>query len=824
VLTEAELAQILPALVVDAPVTITLVDLRQRICYVNRIEHGFRLSEVEGIRVEQLLPAADRERVTGVIAEVLATGVAGSYENQLLTPVGLARFFTRVGAVKIAGEIRYASLVSHEITREHSARQATLREHALLAALERINRVLAAPGGEPMFERVLSEMLSLFDCDRAFLAYPCDPEASEFSVVYEQTVPAFPGAKGRVLPVDPWIAERFRLALQNIGSVVRNDPVQNPLPEGPSAISDYQLRSMLFVAVQPELDKPWLLGIHHCREVRVYDAEIPLLAALAARIADGLRAWTTQQAMRQSEARFRLLVEHAPEAIVILDAATAKFVEVNSKAVELFGVPRAELLQLGPLDLSPARQPDGSSSAERAGPLIAAALAGESPVFEWVHQHASGAPLECEVRLLHLPHPEQPWVRGSILHIADRKRAERENERLSAQLAQAQKMQAIGHLTGGVAHDFNNLLTVISGSLEMMELEAQSNENLRSFGESALDACRRAAALTQRLLAFSRQQPLRPTSVNVEQLLRGMEGLLGRTLGETIRIEITYPEGLWPCEVDSAQLESAILNLSINARDAMPAGGVLRIEAGNAAFPLALGQLGPHAEPPALTPDEELSGGDYVVVSVSDDGSGIEPHLLSKVFEPFFTTKEVGKGSGLGLSMVYGFAKQSRGHVRIQSQLGRGTTIKLLLPRSAGSTVPEPVRETPVRAPQGDRELVLVVEDDAQLRALVVELLRRLGYRTLAAGDAASALRQLAESDGVAMLLADMVLPGGMNGAELAKRAKALVPGLPVLFMSGYTENAVIHDGRLDAGVQLLEKPFTSHALASAMRKALTRA
>jgi signal transduction histidine kinase len=466
-------------------------------------------------------------------------------------------------------------------------------------------------------------------------------------------------------------------------------------------------------------------------------------------------------------------------------------------------------LQVGPLELSPPTQADGTSTAERAPPLLAAALAGESPPFEWLHRHASGALLECEVRLLHLPHRDKRWVRGSILNIADRKRAERENERLSSQLSQAQKMQAIGHLTGGVAHDFNNLLTVIGGSLEMMELETQSDPDLRNYGLLALDACRRAAALTQRLLAFSRQQPLRPRAVSLAQLLSGMEGLLGRTLGETVHLVVICSPDLWLCEVDPAQLESAILNLSINARDAMFEGGHLTIDACNIVLDAS-----------ALPVDEDLPPGDYVRLSVTDDGTGIAPELLSKVFEPFFTTKDVGKGSGLGLSMVYGFAKQSRGQVKIYSELGHGTTVRLFLPRSYEATQAEVAQPTR-RIPRGNRELVLVVEDDSNLRGLAVELLHHLGYRTLASGDAATALGLLAETREVALLLADMVLPGGMNGAELARRAHALDPGLPVLFMSGYTESAVIHNGRLDAGVRLLEKPFTTSALAVAVRKAL---
>jgi PAS domain S-box-containing protein len=808
-LAESEFDAIWPALLEATPITVAVLDHERRVRYANLVEHGFDRNAVLGVPIDGLLPAADRARITGLIDEVFRTGKPNTYETRMVAPKGLVLYFVRLNALVIDGVIRYVVLVSFDITEEHEQRKFREREHAVLAALEPVNRVLlSAPVAEPMLDRLLEEILTLFDCDRAFLGYPCDPKAPEFTIVYEQTVPEFERPKGLTLPVDAIIAERFEVALGQ-GGAVRHDPECNPIPPEHES-NPFNVRSMLFAAVHTGVDKPWILGIHHCRTPRVYDSEVALLAAIAARVGDGLRTWKLQEAMRQSEQRFRLLVEHAPEAIVILDAATGKFVEANRKASELFGMSRERLLEAALLELSPAAQSDGTSSAERAQQLLSATLAGESPVFEWLHLHASGALLECEVRLLHLPYPDRRWVRGSILDITERKRAQRDNARLSSQLAQAQKMQAIGHLTGGVAHDFNNLLTVIGGGLEMMELESHADENTRINGLMALDACRRAAALTQRLLAFSRQQPLRPRATDIEQLLRGMEGLLRRSLGETIQIEVVCSAGLWPCEVDSAQLESALLNLSINARDAMPRGGHLTIDACNIALDAG-----------ALAAGDELSAGDYTRVSVTDDGTGIAPELLGQVFEPFFTTKDVGKGSGLGLSMVYGFAKQSRGHVKIYSELGQGTTVRLFLPRSRSALVPEPAQPRAQGTPRGRRELLLVVEDDANLRSLAVELLQRLGYRTLAAGDAAGALGLLVENPEVSLLLADMVLPGGKNGAQLAGEVQRLRPGLPVLFMSGYTESAVIHNGRLDEGVRLLEKPFTTNALASAVRKAL---
>ncbi len=540
---------------------------------------------------------------------------------------------------------------------------------------------------------------------------------------------------------------------------------------------------------------------------------MPLLSAIAARIGDGLRMWETQQAMHQGEQRFRLQVEHAPEAIVILDMDTGKFVEVNSKAVELFGLPREELLKVGPLELSPPTQADGSSSVELAMPRLAAALAGESPVFEWLHTHASGQILECEVRLLHLPHPEHRWVRGSILHIADRKRAQRENERLSLQLAQAQKMEAIGHLTGGVAHDFNNLLTVITGSLEMMAM------GIYDDGHDARHSHARARRLQARLAAHAAAaRLLTPAAAAAALDQRG--GAAVRHAGAAARarsarrsqIQVLPADNLWSCEVDPAQLESAILNL-VHQR--------ARRDAGRRPSRARRQQHATVEERFARTV-EDLDAGDYVVARgerrrhrhrAGDPGQGVRALLHDQ-----------GGRQGQRPRPQHGLRlRQAVARPRQDLQRARPRHDRASCSCRAARTSRRRWRRANRRrvGPTGNRELLLVVEDDPALRALVVQLLHRLGYRTVAAGDAASALRLLAAEPEVALLLADMVLPGGKNGAELSREAVALKPELPVLFMSGYTENAVIHNGRLDPGVRLLEKPFTTNKLAEAVRAAL---
>ena len=374
------------------------------------------------------------------------------------------------------------------------------------------------------------------------------------------------------------------------------------------------------------------------------------------------------------------------------------------------------------------------------------------------------------------------------------------------QLRQAQKMEAVGQLTAGVAHDFNNLLLVISGNAELLADELGAEHSRLS---ALMRAARRGAELTQRLLAFSRKQVLRPETLNANELIADITDLLRRTLGEHIDIETNTAAELWNCEVDSAQLENALINLAINARDAMPSGGKLTMETANA--PL---------DDQDLAAQADINPGQYVMLGVTDTGCGVSPKNLKHVFEPFFTTKPVGSGSGLGLSMVYGFIKQSKGHVSIDSEEGKGTTIKLYLPRSVET---ETVKSKQARedVPGARGETVLLVEDDADVRDFTVFLLSGLGYRTIEAANGAEALELLKTADDVNLLVTDVVLSGGMNGSELAAEAKRRLPGTRVLFMSGYTENALGEQSRLDADAEFLQKPFNRDDFARALRRLL---
>jgi signal transduction histidine kinase/CheY-like chemotaxis protein len=384
-----------------------------------------------------------------------------------------------------------------------------------------------------------------------------------------------------------------------------------------------------------------------------------------------------------------------------------------------------------------------------------------------------------------------------------------EIEANEAQIRQAQKMEAIGQLTGGVAHDFNNILTVITGTIEILGDAVKDRPHLSQITNMISAAASRGADLTQHLLAFARQQPLQPRSTDVNALVIDAARLLRPTLGEQIEIDSMLAHDCAPALIDPSQLSTAILNLALNARDAMPNGGKLTLETKNVVLDETYASM-----------NSEVKPGNYVMIAVSDTGEGIPGTLLDKVFDPFFTTKEVGKGSGLGLSMVYGFVKQSNGHIKIYSEEGHGTAVKLYLPQAAGVAL-APAAEIGLSGGEHGDESILIVEDDALVREYVVTQISRFGYQTLTASNAAEGLAIINGVERIDLLFTDVIIPGGMNGRQLATEALKQRPGLKVLYTSGYTENAIVHHGRLDAGVLLLPKPYLSSDLARMIRTAL---
>jgi PAS domain S-box-containing protein len=508
-----------------------------------------------------------------------------------------------------------------------------------------------------------------------------------------------------------------------------------------------------------------------------------------------------EKALKESEAAARGVLDAALDAYVRMDEA-GRITEWNLMAERTFGWPRHEAIGR-PLDevlIPPARR-----DAHRRG-LARFLAVGEGRLLnrriELQALHRSGRAFPVEITILAVKTNQGHVFSAFLRDLTEKKQAE-------AQLRQAQKMEAVGQLTGGIAHDFNNLLTVIIGNLELVGTRDPGDSSLASFAGQALAAAEKGAELTHRLLAFSRQQTLQPIHTDLKEMINGMIELLRRTLGEDIEIEVRLAEDLWPELADKSQVENALLNLAINSRDAMPEGGKLTIEAGNVTLDADYAERNVDVEP-----------GDYVLLAVTDAGTGMPPDVVERAFDPFFTTKETGKGTGLGLSMIYGFARQSGGHLKIYSEVGHGTTVKLYLPRAPTVPPAAPAPDVPQKHIAGT-ETILVVEDEDAVRKLVVRHLRSLDYRVIEAAEGATAAELLRGDEKIDLLFTDVVLPGGMTGRQLAEEARALRPDLRVLFTSGYTHNSIVHQGKLDFGVHLLSKPYRREDLGRKIREVL---
>jgi PAS domain S-box-containing protein len=524
-------------------------------------------------------------------------------------------------------------------------------------------------------------------------------------------------------------------------------------------------------------------------------AAVAWLGLWLARVWDGRRSLSD---------RYHLLFDANPYPMIVVDRETRRLVAVNNAAVLDYGWSREEALALNADDLYLPEDLPAVLARRKTGEL------NTSRGFPCRLRKRDGTILDVELTQRPIEFDGRSALLATAHDVSERARTERARLAMENQLRQSQKMEAVGQLTGGVAHDFNNILMVIMTNVDSLEEDAILAPALLPKIKEIGKAGERAAALTRQLLAFSRKQPLRPESTNVNELVATTVKLLGSTLGAQIDIETNLAADIWNVSIDRAQLESAVINLGINARDAMPGGGRLLIRSDNT----TLGSTYV-----ALNPD--IPEGDYVVLSVTDSGTGMSPEVKSKVFEPFFTTKEVGKGTGLGLSMVYGFIKQSKGHIEIQSEVGRGTTIKLYVPRAEAEAEVAAHRQGPSR--QGKRERILVVEDDPHVRGGVVQMLKSLNYIVTDASDGTAGLAAFkAALLPYDLLLTDVIMPGPMNGKALADEVMRQWPRTKAVFMSGYTEDSIAHLDRLDAGLWLLRKPFRKNELAEILRQALT--
>ena len=538
--------------------------------------------------------------------------------------------------------------------------------------------------------------------------------------------------------------------------------------------------------------------------MRAESALQSLNETLETRAAEKARQLATSiTTLRDTERRFSLLVEAVTDYAIFMLNPSGQVVNWNPGAQRIKGYLREEIIgQHFSIFYTPEDIRD--KIPEKA--LATAARTGKFEAERW-RVRKDGSKFWASVVINAIFAPD-----GELLGFAKVTRDLTERRASEERTQQAQKMEVIGQLTGGVAHDFNNLLTIVIGNLEALQLRLQGPNldplMLQRSADNAMKGARRAETLTQRLLAFSRQQPLDPKAVDLGRLVTGMSDLLRRTIGEQITVETVLSGGVWRAHVDPNQLELAILNLAVNARDAMPDGGKLTIETANV-----------HLDEKYAATQAEVIPGQYVLVAVTDNGTGMSAEVKAKAFDPFFTTKEVGHGTGLGLSQVFGFVKQSRGHVKIYSELGEGTTVKIYLPRIRLAQEDQDEEAEPEKTMAlGAAETILVVEDDTDVRAYSCETLRELGYRVLEAPNGLAGLEMLERHREIQVLFTDVGLPGGMNGRQLADEARNRRADLKVLFTSGYARNAIVHDGRLDSGVELIPKPFTQATLAAKLR------
>ncbi|HET7249435.1 MAG TPA: PAS domain S-box protein [Gemmatimonadales bacterium] len=523
--------------------------------------------------------------------------------------------------------------------------------------------------------------------------------------------------------------------------------------------------------------------------------ELAILEFVSAQVAMAIARTRAAEQLQSSEHNYRQLFEGNPAAMFVYDAETLRFLAVNEAAVRRYGYTRAEFLGMTLMDMRPPEE------AERLREVLAQYRGGTARATGLRHQRHDGSLIDVEVTFDDIEFEGRPARLAVVEDVTER-------HRLEGQLRQAQKMEAVGQLAGGIAHDFNNLLTAIVGYATLLERTLPADATAREEAQEIIGAARRAANLTHQLLAFSRKQVLRPSVVDVNVVIRDIERILHRVIGEHITLRTSLDPALAYVLADPSQLDQVIMNLAVNARDAMPGGGRITIETANVPLDSELAQVHPEARP-----------GGYVLLAVSDTGTGLSPEAKAHLFEPFFTTKEVGKGTGLGLATVYGIVRQSGGFIGVDTELGRGTRFRIYLPRAA-SPASEPAKTTAPAPTARGAGTVLVVEDEAGVRHLARDVLRRCGYRVLEASDGAEALRLVEQEGSIDLLLTDVVMPG-MSGAELALKFRALRPEARVLYASGYADDALDSHGLPAQGVPYLQKPFEPDDLVRRVRELL---
>ena len=767
---------------------------------------GYTMEEVGALTLDDLHPSEDTGRVLEAYwdrarrQKVLCEGM------RVLRKDGETLYTDASFAPALIGSVSCVVGIFRDTTERRRAEQERTSHIHFLESLARVDRAIKQESEvEQMLWSITGTVFSLFDCDRAWLLYPCDPEAPSFRVPVEVTRPEYPGAKifDVDVPMTPSQADNMREALESSGPVTYVDGTDRPI----ATAKMFGVQSQMFVAVYPKLGKPWVFGMHQCSYPRVWTTEEEkLFTEIGRRISDGLSSLLFLRELRENEGRFRATFEQAAVGIAHI-APNGQWLRANTRLCDIVGYSREELLSRTFQDIT--HSEDVDAGVESVRQLLARESQTHSMERRLLRKDGSVVWINQTDSLVRDATGEPAYVISVIEDIEKRRKAEEEKHHLQAQLLHAQKMESVGRLAGGVAHDFNNMLSVILGQSELALRRPGLPEPLRHDLEEVQKAGQRAADLTRQLLAFARRQAASPKVLDLNDTVGGMISMLRRLIGEAIELAWVPSATLWRVKMDPGQIDQILANLCVNARDACAGRGKIAIETSNVVFDRSYCDV--HA---GFLP------GEYVQLVVSDNGSGMEPHVLANLFEPFFTTKGLGQGTGLGLSTVYGIVKQNQGFINVYSEPGVGTTFRIYLLRhvcTSDDVVPEH-RPEKVR---GGAETVLLVEDESSLLTMTATMLETLGYHVLAAGTPAQAIALAQGHPGdIDLLVTDVVMPG-MSGRDLCQRLVALRPSLRQLFMSGYTANIIADHGILEEGVCFLQKPFSLHALSVKVREAL---
>ena len=704
----------------------------------------------------------------------------------------------------------------------------------ILFGIEEIETIInIQSNADEILDQILKKSLHLFSCDRAWLFYPCDPNQSTFDVPYERTKPSFPGAKALNAPVPMTrdMADYCNRALSNSGYPEIDPPPDRTISN--DIALKFNVKSLIFMALKPQNDDAWMFGMHHCAINHHWtDDEKYLFKTIGQRVTqlienlifikqiteseqkyrqlvarDMTKRQKAEKGLKESEERFRNLMENV-DAVAVqgygLDGTTQYW---NKASERLYGYTRQEAIGCSLLELiiPPEMRHDVAKEmrymAESGRPIPSGELL-------LLHKDGSRVPVISHHVIVKVPGRE-PELFCLDIDITKRKEAEAERNKLQEQLNQAQKMEAVGRLAGGVAHDFNNMLGVILGYVELAFEKIDSSQELYSDLKEIQKAAQRSADLTKQLLTFARKQIIDPQVLDLNNTVENTLKMLHRLIGEDIDLSWLPAKPLWPVKIDPSQIDQILANLCVNARDAIGGVGKLTIETQMKTFdlPYCAGHAG-------------FIPGDYVILAVTDNGCGMNKETLNNLFEPFFTTKDIGDGTGLGLAIIYGIVKQNNGFINVYSEPGQGTTFKIYLPRFHTS---EKIQEEilPEKSALTGNETILLVEDEPAILKMTKMMLERKGYLVLSAATPADAIHIADAYVGkIHLLITDVVMPG-MNGRDLAKKITAIFPEIKLLFMSGYAANAISHQGVLDDKIAFMQKPFSMNKLAEKIRRVI---